>query len=139
LKGSLGGLAGQEVVTSVMADLPLNDILTWVEEDPENRAGLIAHAAPKTLDDENGGRLTRELITRYPNVESVKRGISASFHSGGLTGLTSEYLKQKRDRFRGWLSADFHFEVTQWIESEIEYLDERIEHEEIQEERSRFE
>ena len=138
LKGGYGGFRERDT-RGPIADLPIDDILAWVADDPENRAGLIAHAAPKTLDDKNGGGLTRELIIRYPNVKGVKSGISASFHSGGWTGPTSEYLKRKRDRFRGWLSADFHFEVIQWIASEIEYLDKEIELEEIQEERSRFE
>ena len=34
--------------------------------------------------------------------------------------------------------ADFHFEVMQWIELEIEYLDKQIDYEEMSEERSRF-
>lgn len=65
-------------------------------------------------------------------------GISANFHSGGWTGPTNAHLKRKREKFRQWLAAGFDSEVTQWIESEIEYLDRNIEREEINEERSRF-
>ena len=121
-----------------IADLPLPEILAWIEHDPEPRAVLMAHAAPRTLDDDQGGQLTRELLYRHGQFKGVRNGISATFHSGGWTGPTSVYLKRKRDKFRQWLAAGFEVEITQWIESEIEYLDRRIEQEEIDEERSRF-
>lgn len=121
-----------------IADLPVLEILEWIEQDSEPRAVLMAHAALRTLDDESGGQLTRELLRRYGQFEGVRNGISATFHSGGWSGPTSAYLKRKRDKFRQWLAAGFEAEITQWIESEIEYLDRRIEQEEIDEERSRF-
>lgn len=121
-----------------IADLPLSEILTWIEQEPEPRAVLMAHAALRTLDDESGGQLTRELLYRYGQFKGVRNGISATFQSGGWSGPTSAYLKRKRDKFRQWLAAGFEVEITQWIESEIEYLDRRIEQEEIDEERSRF-
>ncbi len=121
-----------------LADLPISEILAWIEHDPEPRAMLMAHAALGTLDDESGGQLTRELLQRYGQFKEVRNRISATFHSGGWSGPTSAYLKRKRDRFRQWLAAGFEIEITQWIEGEIEYLDRRIEQEEIDEERSRF-
>lgn len=121
-----------------IADLPMSEILEWIEQDPEPRAVLMAHAALRTLDDEPGGQLTRELLYRFGQFEGVRNGISATFHSGGWSGPTSAYLKRKRDRFRQWLAAGFEVEITQWIDSEIEYLDQRIVQEEIDEERSRF-
>ena len=135
-----GGLSGfdEKDPRGAIADLPVPEILEWIEEDPEPRAVLMAHAAPRTLDDELGGRLTRELLYRYGQFDGVRNGISATFHSGGWTGPTSAYLKRKREKFRQWLAAGFEIEITQWIEAEIDYLDQRIEREEIDEERSRF-
>ena len=98
----------------------------------------MAHAVPGTLGDEQGGRLTRDLLYRYGQLDGVKSGISATFHSGGWTGPASAYLKRKREKLRRWLAAGFEIEVTQWIENEIEYLDRNIEREEISEERERF-
>ncbi len=121
-----------------IADLPLHDIIEWIDKDPESRAGLIAHAAPRTLDDTNGGKITRELLKKYGKYSGVHSGISATFKSGGWSGPTSIHLKRKRDKFRRWLGAGFELEVIQWIEHEIEYLDRDIEREEINEERSRF-
>ncbi|AJP48077.1 hypothetical protein PG1C_05585 [Rugosibacter aromaticivorans] len=137
LKGGLSGF-DEEDPRGAIADLPVPEILEWIEEDPEHRAGLMAHAAPRTLDDEHGGRLTRELLYRYGQFDGVRSGISATFHSGGWTGPTSAYLKRKREKFRRWLAGGFEIEITQWIEAEIECLDRNIEREEIDEERSRF-
>jgi len=137
LKGGLHTF-DEKIPKGAIADLPLSEILAWIEQHPEPRAVLMAHAALRTLDDEQGGQLTRELLYRYGQFKGVRNGISATFHSGGWSGPTSAYLKRKRDKFRQWLAAGFEVEITQWIESEIEYLDQRIEQEEIDEERSRF-
>lgn len=137
LKGGLSTFDEKDSCGAI-TDLPLPEILEWIEEDPESRAALMAHAVPGSLDDEQGGRLTRELLCRYGQFNGVRSGISATFHSGGWTGPTSAYLKRKREKLRRWLAAGFEIEITQWIEAEIEYLDRDIEREEIDEERSRF-
>ncbi|MNT07205.1 hypothetical protein D3C72_1419000 [compost metagenome] len=137
LKGGLGGFSDTQPRGAIV-DLPVAEIFQWIEEDPSSRAPLIAHAAPATLDDEGGGQLTRGLLSRYGQLDGVRNGIGATFHSGGWTGPTSAYLRRKREKMREWLAAGFEFEVVQWIESEIEYLDRSIEREEIDEERSRF-
>ncbi|MBI5558481.1 MAG: hypothetical protein HY885_12675 [Deltaproteobacteria bacterium] len=137
LKGGLSTFDEKEP-RGAIADLPVPEILEWIEEDPGARAALMAHAAPGTLDDPQGGRLTRELLYRYGQFDGVRSGISATFHSGGWTGPASAYLKRKREKFRRWLAAGFEIEISQWIEAEIEYLDRYIERKEIDEERSRF-
>jgi hypothetical protein len=128
----------QEKNYSPIADLPITEIFLWIEQDIENRAALIAHAAPPTLDDEGGGQLTRELLTRYYSIDGVSNGISAIFHSGGFTGPRSQHLKRKRDMLRTWLSVGFQYEVTQWVEGELDELGQSIEAAEIAEERDRF-
>lgn len=137
LKGSIGKLGEQEV-RGPIADLPLSEILSWIDEDPPHRARLIAHAAPGTLDDKYGGQLTRELLARYPNT-GAEGAIASAFHSCGWSGPESEYLKRRRNKFREWLSMNFHCNVAQWIERELEDLDRRIERTEMQEERDRYE
>lgn len=137
LKGGLSGF-DEEEPRGAIADLPVPEILEWIEEDPASRAALIAHAALGTLDENKGGRLTRELLYRYGQLKGVQSGISATFHSGGWVGPTSAYLRRRREKLRQWLAAGFEIEVMQWIEEEIEYFDRNIEREEINEERSRF-
>ena len=138
LKGGANSFHDSEPRGAV-ADLPTDEILKWIEVDPETRSSLISHAAPKSLDDKAGGRLTRQLLCCYGQYKGVRSGISAIFNSGGWTGLTSEYYKRRREKFREWLAAGFEPEVVQWIESELEYLDRAIERELTSEERSRFE
>ena len=135
-----GGLAGfhEKAVNAPINWLPIVAILEWIDVAPEMRAVLIAHCVPATLDSEVGGQLTSMLITKYHHIDGVKGGISATFHSGGWTGPTSLHLKKKRSKLRDWLSGGFDFEVNQWIESELEYIDKNIEREEISEERTRF-
>ena len=137
LKGGLTSFDEKENRSTISA-LPVPDILAWIEKDPESRAALMAHAVPATLDDANGGQLTRELLARYSQFEGVQSGISATFHSGGWSGPTSAYLKRKRDKLRRWLASGYDHQTTQWIESEIDYLDKQIEDEEIKEERDHF-
>lgn len=135
-----GGLAGfdDKAVNAPINWLPIAAVLEWIDVAPEIRAGLIAHCVPGTLDSEEGGQLTSALLTKYHHIDGVKSGISATFHSGGWTGPTSLHLKKKRSKLRDWLSGGFDFEVNQWIESELEYIDKNIEREEIGEERTRF-
>ena len=137
LKGGMATFDEKEP-NGAIVDLPVSKILEWIERESAPRAVLMAHAAPRTLDDDHGGTLTRALLVKFGQIDGVRNGISATFQSGGWTGPTSAHLKRKRERFRRWLAAGFEFEVTQWIESEIEYLDRSIEREEIEEERSRF-
>ncbi len=138
LKGGIRSF-GDRVQRGPIVGLPESSILGWIESDPDGRAALIAHAALPTLDDEGGGRLTRQLLTRYGHIDGVRSGISASFHSGSWVGPTSQHLKHHREIMRRWLAAGFDFQVAQWIETEIERLDREIQREEINEERDRFE
>jgi len=138
LKGGLSRFDEKDQPGAI-SSLPISKVHEWIEENPTLRAPLIAHATPASLDDKQGGRLTRELLHRYGQIDGVRSGISATFHSGSWSGPTSEHLKRKREKLRRWLAAGFEVEVTQWIENEIENLERNIEREEINEERDRFE
>ena len=138
LKGGIRSF-GEGVQRGPIANLPESSILSWIESDPSGRAVLIAHAALPTLDDEDGGGLTRQLLTRYGHIEGVRSGISASFGSGSWMGPRSQHLKHQRDILRRWLTAGFEFPVAQWVEHEIELIDWAIQREEISEERDQFE
>ncbi len=137
LKGGLPDFDSDHA-SGVIAEIPVPLITRWIDVDIETRATLVAHAAPNTFEEQYGGELTRELLNRYGSIRGVRNGISANFFSGGFTGRRSVHLRGKRDRFRTWLSRDLGSAVSQWIEEEIEDLDQGIEREEINEERDRF-
>jgi hypothetical protein len=134
LKGGLGDFDKGNSVPPI-AEFPLKTVLDWIAEDPENRASMIAHCAPRSLDDEYGGAVTKALLVNYRNVDGVAGGISANFHSGSWTGPMSQHLRKERDRYRGWLGKGFDQNVVSWIEDEITSLDRSIEAAEISEER----
>ncbi len=137
LKGGLPRFDSDRA-NAIIAEIPIQSVICWFAVDPAPRATLVAHAAPNTLDEKNGGGLTKELLSRYGSIRGVRNGISANFHSGGYSGPASVYLRGKRDKFRKWLSEGLGPDISQWIEEEIEYLDQRIEREEINEERDDF-
>lgn len=134
LGGGIGGF-DENVPIPPIAEIPTETIIDWIEHDPEGRAAMIAHCAPRSLDDMLGGDLTRALIAKYMHIDGVLSEISANFHSGGYRGPRSQYLRRKRDRFRAWLSQGFDANVSLWIENEIVQLDKDIEQSEIAEER----
>ncbi len=135
LKGGFGGFGHQKESTPPIAEFPAQMVMGWVAQDIDARASMIAHCAPKSLDDELGGELTRALLEKYRTVDGVTVAISCNFSSGGWSGPTSQHLRARRDCFRAWLSRGFDVNVMNWIEEEIVNLDRKIEAEEILEER----
>ena len=134
LKGGFGSFDEKHVVPPI-AEFPPQLILDWIEHDPEERAAMIAHCAPDSLDDEFGGALTRALLANYRNLDGVVSRIHWNFHSGCRHGPRSQHLRAMRDQFRNWLGKDFDAYVRSWIDEEIVYLDREIEAAEISEER----
>ncbi len=137
LKGGLGFFGEKETASPLIA-FPAEKIFAWIEEDPEFRAPMMAHAVPGNLEDERGGAITRHLLENYSNLDGVLVGISATFHSGGWMGPASQYQRRKRTLLRDWLSRGFEPGVIAWIEHEIGIADKEIDREEISEERERW-
>jgi hypothetical protein len=130
-----GGIGKEKDSVPPIAEFPTQMVMGWIAQDVEARASMIAHCAPKSLDDKFGGELARALLGNYRNVDGVGVAISCNFGSGGWTGPTSKHLRARRDRFRAWLSRGFDVNVMSWIEDEIVDLDREIEAAEISEER----
>lgn len=114
---------------------PMDAVLAWVDEGTENRAPAIARAAPKTLDKDRDGRITRELLHRYGHLERVKSELSGNFDADGWSGSASEHYRKKRDQVRSWLNGETSPYVVEWLEEYIDKLTSQIESEEISEER----
>lgn len=138
LKGGHSGFNQSDNQHAPIADIPLQLVIDWIEQDPSVRAELLARAAPRTLGDAFGGELTRELLTKYAQFDGVASNISSVFHSGGWSGPESAYLRGRREKFREWLASGYAATVMEWIEKEIQYLDRRIQDAEISEERDRY-
>ena len=115
--------------------MPARDIINWIKEDVENRCWLIQEVLPKTLDEDNGGTLTRLFIEEFCDDDRTANSLSVHFHTGGWSGDESIYLSKKRDAARLWLSDIQSLKIHVWLGKYIDYLSNRIEQCQAQEER----
>ena len=132
--GDRGGF-DDEKIHGPINKMPALDIIKWIKEDVENRLWLIREVLPKTLNEDEGGTLTRLFIEEFCDDESIANGVSVHFHMGGSTGPESIYLSQKRDAARLWLSEIHSPKIQVWLGKYIDYLNNRIEQCQIREER----
>ncbi|MEM7124967.1 MAG: hypothetical protein AAF702_01485 [Chloroflexota bacterium] len=112
-----------------------DDVFSWIDENPEIRAVAIVRAMPKTLDQSQDGRFTRDFVDNYGSSERVQEVLNASFFTESMKGPASIHHRNRRDEAREWLKGESSNNVIDWIESYIEELATRIEWEETQEER----
>jgi len=114
---------------------PVESVLAWIDGEPETRAPAITRTAPKTLNQEGDGRITRELLHRYGHMDRVKSALSGNFYTNGWSGPASEHYRRNRDKARAWLNGETSPHVIEWLEKYIDGLTSQIEREEIREER----
>jgi len=110
-------------------------VMEWVSEKPETRVRLIAHCLPKTLDNDDGGALTRLFIDKYFDNEDIAHGLISHFWTGGWSGPESAYLMRKRDKARMWVSEIKSENIQAWLSMYIDALTKGNIRAEIDEER----
>lgn len=112
------------------------DVIDWTNHAPETRIPLIYRALPRTLDETEGGVVTRLFVERFADGDKVSSALISHFmYGGGWSGPRSEYLSRKRDKARRWLSEAASERVQTWLMQYIEALSVDIENAHIQEER----
>lgn len=126
---------GEEHGICPLTYFPANMVLAWVDADPDNRAPAIARVAPKTLNKDVNGWITRELLHRFGYLDSVKSALFSNYHTDGWSGPASEHYRKRRDQARSWLAGETSQYVIEWLEEYIDRLTTQIEREEIEEER----
>jgi len=114
---------------------PYDEIMAWIELDPENRAPAIARACPSTLNKDDDGRITHEILDKYGDMDSVKSAIFGVFYYGSYSGPSSAYHRRKRDQARTWFEGETSQTIINWLEEYIDVLSKQIESDEIREER----
>ncbi|MBI3773565.1 MAG: XRE family transcriptional regulator [Gammaproteobacteria bacterium] len=115
--------------------IPAKEIINWIKEDTEQRLWLIQDVLPKTLDQNEGGQLTHLFIEEFCDNNKIANSLFVHFHIGGWSGYESSYLSRKRDLARRWLSEIPSAKIQLWLGKFIDYLSNRIETAQIQEER----
>ena len=120
---------------NIMRYMPAEDVIDWIKTDIDNRSQLIQEVLPKTLDKDAGGQLTRLFIEEFCDDERLGGQLHVHFHMGGWSGHKSIYLSEKRDAARRWMSEISSPKIQIWLGKYIDYLNDRIEEAQIQEER----
>ncbi|MCK4599376.1 hypothetical protein KAU37_06125 [Candidatus Bipolaricaulota bacterium] len=112
---------------------PTELIWRWVEEDPSERAPILASLVPKDLGADPS--YTRELLVRYGNIEGVPVALNGRYANEGWTGPESEHFTKRRDHYLSIRNDESDVRVVSWLDKYIEYLDYMIRRAEIEEER----
>jgi len=121
---------------SAITFIPPGQIIAWVKEDPDIRKELIQEILPRSLDPQQGGNLTSQFIEAFIEEKKFTNGLMAHFYTGSWQGSESMYLSKKRDQARSWLSNTRSLKIRMWLERYIETLNNRIQTEQIKEERN---
>lgn len=115
--------------------MPVKSIIDWIKINVDTRLWIIQQVLPKTLDPDQGGKLTSIFIEEFGSSDDVSINIMVHFHVGSWSGPESDYLSRKREKARSWLSQTTSPSLQSWLTKYIDYLNGRIEDAKIQEER----
>ena len=110
-------------------------VMNWVLQDPKKRAWRLIRCLPKTLDEAEGGKLTKLFLEAFGDDEEFSASLISHFWTGGWTGPESAYLSRKRDKARQWLSETRSGKALSWLYRYIASLTEMIKRAELEEER----
>lgn len=126
---------GDDELVGPLALFPVGSVMSWISEDPDNRAADMAGVVPKTLESGEFGAYAREILNRYGDRRDVRSALFSNFWCGGWCGSESAYYRRKRDSARAWLNGENSFRVRKWIEDYIDLLSKEIVEAEVMEER----
>lgn len=115
--------------------MPAEKIISWIKDNAKERMWIIEHVLPKTLNEGSEGQLTRLFIEEFCDEDKMAGSLFVHFHMGGWMGHESAYLSKKRDSARRWMSETSSTKIQLWLGQFIDYLSNRIETVQIQEER----
>jgi hypothetical protein len=120
---------------SVIRHFDPDVIMEWVLQNPETRARKLLRCLPKTLDEKDGGKLTKLFLAAFGDHENVADYLIGHFWSGGWTGPESAYRAGQRNKARQWIAEAKSGKVLAWLYRYIEALNRDIEAAELREER----
>ena len=112
---------------------PTELIWRWVEEDPSERAPILASIVPKDLGADPS--YARELLVQYGNIEGVPAALRSTYLNEGWTGPRSEHFTRRRDHYLRIRNEESDVRVISWLDEYIEYLEDMIRRARIEEER----
>ena len=94
-----------------------NTVFKWVDENPQERATLLAHVVPSTLE-KDGLQIcwTREVLVRYSSLIDVRRELIANFNTEGFSGSEVEHYEKKKTALAKIRKSETDSKVLQWID-----------------------
>jgi hypothetical protein len=112
-----------------------NMVMSWIIQDPKNRAWKLIRCLPKTLDEDGGGKLTKLFLEAFGDDEVLSEHLLGHFWTGGWSGPRSAHLARKRDKARQWISQTKSGKALSWLYRYVDNLNEMIKQAELEEER----
>lgn len=97
--------------------------------------GVCYHCSTKTLDEQDGGRLTRLFLVAFGDDGEVTDMLIAYFLTGSWKGHESAHRTAQRAKARQWVSENKSGKVLSWLYRYIAILNHEIETAELREER----
>jgi hypothetical protein len=110
-------------------------VMAWVLRNPAGRARKLRCCLPKTLDEQDGGRLTRLFLEAFGDDEEVTDMLIGYFLTGSWMGHESAHRAAQRDKALHWISENRSGKVLSWLYRYIATLNQEIEASELREER----
>ncbi len=95
--------------------IPPEHVWNWVEADVKSRSSYLASFVPKTPFESNEHVCPREIISRYGLDKEVQRQLTINLD----TGMISETMMEKRDRFLKIRAEEQNEQVKKWIDEYI--------------------
>ncbi len=101
-----------------------------------NRATFVViETVPKTLNEKEGGRITRAILCRFGDREDVRGSLYANFGTEGFLGHASDHYRRRREQVSIWRTGETNPRVARWLEEYLESLDRAIQDAVVDEER----
>ncbi len=128
----LGGSDGGGAIRLI----PPNTLWNWIDEDPDNRAWLIAGVVPKTFSaSSEEPSLARGLLVRYGDCKRVQDSLLAHLFTETWTGSQSAHYREKKAALVAYQAEESHERVRSFLDLAIRVCDDHIERALISEER----
>ena len=134
---SEGSSLGSNQCKAALTRIPEEKIWEWIDNDVENRAWYFAgRLVPKTHSVEKWPTsLAREFLVRYGARKNVRTSLITHYLSESWHGPPSLHYKEKQAKLLQIRGTENDENVKYWIDDFVRVLDERIEYEQINEER----
>ena len=137
---SEGSSLGRKRSKAALTWIPQEKIWEWIDNDVENRAWYYAgRLVPKThLAEKWKTSLARECLVRYGARKDVRTSLITNYFRESWHGPPSLHYQEKREKLLQIKATEDDENVRRWVDDFVKVLKERIEHEQIHEEREYF-